>query len=226
MMKKLLALLCIVLVAAVSVVGTLAYLTDRESAVNTFTVGNVDITLDEAKVNTDGTPVTPAERVTENDYHLIPGKSYVKDPTVTVLKGSEESYIRVLVSVNFSKELDAIFSPDGADLLKIFQGYDAQKWTLEGNTVTGNTRTYEFRYFETVKAEDDTALTPVFTGFTVPGEITGEQLATLVSKDADGKIISQFTITVEGHAIQAATFESADAAWAAFDAQHNPTTTP
>ena len=221
MKKYLMTLACVVLVAAVSVAGTVAFLTDRESVANTFTVGNVDIKLDETKVNPDGTPVEGADRVTENSYHLIPGQTYTKDPTVTVLKGSEESYVRVLVSVNFSKELDAIFSPDGADLLNIFQGYDDTKWTLVGNTVTGNTRTYEFRYYETVNAKDaDVALTPIFSGFKAPDSLTGDQLKTLVVLNDDGTIESQFTITVEGHAIQAATFADEDAAWAAFENQY------
>ena len=54
--KKVLILgLCAVLLVAASVLGTMAYLTDTKSVTNTFTVGNVAITLDEAKVKTDGT---------------------------------------------------------------------------------------------------------------------------------------------------------------------------
>ena len=62
-MKKktiLVAAIAVMLVAALVVGGTLAYFTDKGNATNTFTVGNVKITLDEAKVNTDGTPVRAA----------------------------------------------------------------------------------------------------------------------------------------------------------------------
>ena len=69
--KILLWCLGFVAVAAISVAGTLAYLTDQDSVVNTFTVGKVQITLDETKVNSDGTVVEGAERVRENEYHLI-----------------------------------------------------------------------------------------------------------------------------------------------------------
>ena len=103
--KILLWCLCIVAVVVISVTGTLAYLTDRDSAVNTFTVGQVDITLDEAKVNTDGTPVKGAERVQENEYHLIPGQTYTKDPMITVKAGSAKSYVRMMVTLN-NKEVD------------------------------------------------------------------------------------------------------------------------
>ena len=52
--KVLVAALCAVLLVVGSVMGTLAYLTDRQAVVNTFTVGNVDITVDEAPVTPDG----------------------------------------------------------------------------------------------------------------------------------------------------------------------------
>ena len=47
--KKIVALvLAMVLVAGLSVAGTVAYLTDRDAKTNIFTVGNVDISLNEA----------------------------------------------------------------------------------------------------------------------------------------------------------------------------------
>lgn len=56
MKKYLVMALCLVLVAAVSVVGTVAYLTASDSKTNVFTVGNVDIELLEYQrvVNADG----------------------------------------------------------------------------------------------------------------------------------------------------------------------------
>ena len=56
--KALMLVLCAVLLVTASVLGTMAYLTSTEKVVNTFTVGKVAITLDEAKVNADGTAVT------------------------------------------------------------------------------------------------------------------------------------------------------------------------
>ena len=92
MKKKLTTVLAIVLVVALSVAGTYAYLTDKTATIkNTFTVGNVNITLTETW-NTD----------TNNDgkadawkMQLIPGTSAKKDPTVTVLGGSEKCYLFV-----------------------------------------------------------------------------------------------------------------------------------
>ena len=208
--KALLLTLCAVLLVAASVMGTMAYLTSTDKVENTFTVGNVTITLDEAKVNTDGTPAAPAERVKANEYKLLPGHTYTKDPMVTVLNGSEASYIKMTVTFSKASALDAIFAPTGADLTSIFNGYDSANWIYKDNTKDANadTRTYEFWYKETVGAPTaDVALDALFDSITVPGTITNEQLAT----------IEGMTITVNAYAIQADGFANAEAAWDAFD---------
>ena len=222
--KALVLILCGVLLVTATVLGTLAYLISQDTVVNTFTVGDVSITLDETKVTPDGKPVgdldgdgSPDRTNEGNDYHLIPGQTYIKDPTVTVKSGSEESYVRVLVTINKLAELDAIFAPTGADLLSIFNGYDDTKWDYVGKTEADNTITYEFRYAETVNAVDaaeDIVLSPLFTAITLPGEMTGAQLKTLYT-DPDDRL----SITVTAHAIQKSGFTTADAAWTAFEAQ-------
>ena len=207
--KALLVVACALLLVAASVFGTMAYLTSTDEVKNTFTVGKVEITLDEAKVDQNGTAVTPAERVKTNNYKLLPGHTYTKDPTVTVKKDSEPSYVKMTVTFSNAKELDAIFAPTGADLTSIFKGYNAANWIAKGNTkdATANTRTYEFWYKEAVGAPTaDVALDALFDSITVPGEITKEQLAT----------IEGMTITVNAYAIQAEGFANADTAWKAF----------
>ena len=222
--KTLVTILCVCLLVTASVMATLAWLTDRDSVANTFTVGDIQIKLDETVVNTDGKPVdedgnllkpgqTPIREPEGNEYHLVPGMEYTKDPMITVKKGSEESYVRMMVNINCMKVLDAIFAPSGADLKSIFNGYDPKVWIYDGETRNDetNTVTYEFRYYKTVKPEKDAAvaLEPLFKSITVPGEMTKEQLAT----------IEDLEIVVEGHAIQKAAFENANAAWAAFEKQ-------
>ena len=207
--KALLLTFCAVLLVVASVLGTIAYLTSQDEVKNTFTVGQVAINLDEAKVTEDGEAVTPAERVKENRYKLLPGHTYTKDPTVTVLKGSESSYIKMTVTFTMANELDAIFAPDGADLTSIFKDYDPANWIAKGNTKnkTANTRTYEFWYKEAVGAPAaDVKLDALFDSITVPNDITGGQLAT----------IQGMMITVNAYAIQADGFTTAEEAWAAF----------
>lgn len=208
--KALLLSLCAVLLVAATIFGTMAYLTSQDTVTNTFTVGKVAIKLDEAKANPDGSLVANADRVKANEYKLLPGHTYNKDPMVTVLGGSESSYVKMTVTFSMADELDAIFAPDGADMLKIFNGYNATNWIAKGNSKdeTANTRTYEFWYKEAVAAPDgDVALDALFDSITVPGEITGAQLAT----------IEDMTITVNAYAIQADGFADAEAAWAAFN---------
>ena len=208
--KILVACLCVAL-AVLTIAGTtLAYLTSQETVTNPFTVGKVAIKLDEAKANADGTLVPNADRVKENSYKLIPGHTYNKDPMVTVLKGSESSYIKMTVTFTKAAELDAIFAPTGADLTSIFNGYDSTNWIYKGNTedTTANTRTYEFWYKEAVAAPTaDVALDALFDQIKAPDSLTNSDLNNL--KD--------LKITVNAYAIQADGFATAEAAWAAFN---------
>lgn len=206
--KALILTLCAVLLVAASMLGTMAYLTDNKTVTNTFTVGQVKIELDEAKANPDGSLVENADRVKGNSYKLLPGHTYNKDPMVTVLNGSEASYVKMTVTFSKANELDAIFAPNGADLINIFNGYDSANWIYKGNTKNAddNTRTYEFWYKEAVAAPDgNVALDALFDSITVPGSITNEQL----------KTIEGMTITVNAYAIQADGFADADEAFAA-----------
>ena len=83
-MKKVLAMaLALVLAMAVGVGATLAYLKDTDKAVNTFTVGNVDITLHEDFV--DGSK-------------LLPGIDVKKAITVTN-NGTEDAYVRIHMAI-------------------------------------------------------------------------------------------------------------------------------
>lgn len=97
-MKKVLAmLLAVLMIVTATVAGTVAWLQDTTTEVkNTFTEGKVDITLDEGKVDETGKfEDGGTTRVTTNDYKMIPGNEYDKDPTVTVENDSEDCYLFV-----------------------------------------------------------------------------------------------------------------------------------
>lgn len=91
-MKKktiLVAAIAVMLVAALVVGGTLAYFTDKSDAkVNTFTVGNVAIDLEEPNWNAD------------ESHTLLPGARYAKDPTITVKKDSQDAYVFLKLDLN------------------------------------------------------------------------------------------------------------------------------
>ena len=114
-MKKSKALLLALCAAALSVgvtFGTLAYLTDTEAVTNTFTVGQVHISLDEADVDDTDKDGNTTERDKTNEYHLIPGHSYIKDPTVHVADNSESAWLFVEVN-NGIADIEAATVVDG-----------------------------------------------------------------------------------------------------------------
>ena len=95
MKKRTIALMtAAVMLLGVTVGGTIAWLTaESNDVVNTFTVGNIEIFLDETDVDDTDNDSNCTERDASNEYKMIPGNTYVKDPMVTVVAGSEECYI-------------------------------------------------------------------------------------------------------------------------------------
>ena len=240
--KALLMSLCAVLLVAASVLGTMAYLTDSKDVKNTFTDGNVSIDLDEAKVNTDGTVVTGADRVKTNSYKLLPGHTYTKDPTVTVLAPSVESYVRMKVTFNKASQIIAMctdpeFAEDGPTgvenaypLIRMvkFVEANAAKWDgiIPDNMVDTEEMLADGKYFA-YDAEPDTLTYYFYYKETVEAPTADVKLATLFDSinvpewatNDQLKALQGFEITAVAEAIQADGFENADAAWAAFAAQ-------
>ncbi len=82
--KALLTVACALLLMVATVFGTFAYLTSTtETVTNTFTVGNVAISLAET---------------TGDTYKIIPGHDIAKDPKITVTENSEDSWVFVEVT--------------------------------------------------------------------------------------------------------------------------------
>lgn len=188
-MKKSIALVMMaVLLVAASVMGTLAYLTSTDTVKNTFTVGKVAITLDEAKVDENGKVLAGAERVKGNSYKLIPGHEYTKDPTVHFAAGSEASWLFVKVENGIANiEADKKIADQIID-----NGWKA----LTG--VTG----VDGVYYKQVDANNTAAAIdyPVFGTFKLDGE-------------ADVSNYENAEVKVTAYAIQADGFTSAAAAW-------------
>ena len=125
MKKKILALALVVVVAVTAIAGaSLAYLTDTEDQVNTFTAGNVDIRLDESTViiGEDGYITAVGERRTEEDQDfgkMFPGQVITKDPTITNI-GSEKAYIAAKITVT-ATDLESLIGTGYEGLLGINQ---------------------------------------------------------------------------------------------------------
>lgn len=220
--KVLLGVSGALLLVAGSVAGTLAFLTASDSVTNVFTIGKVAITLDEAVVDSNGEAVENQRSGEGNEYHLVPGKRYDKDPTITVSKDSEEAYVRMMLTVTKASIIQEIIDNDAAleDYADLFDGWDETVWLYKGFTEnkSEDSITFEFRYADKVSGTaGEQKLAPLFTELVAPGSITGDQMDKLYTNDGNDE--NDFKVIVEGHAIQAVGFDTADAAWTAFEAQ-------
>ena len=200
-MRNVLALvLCAMLLVAGSVMGTLAYLKSTSSVNNTFTIGKVEITMDEALVTEYGEVATAdwadandddvvdydelsnikkAEddddtyRVIENTYKLIPSHTYVKDPTIRVSADSEDCYLFVEIT-------------NGLDGVATINGLNANGW----EPVQGEDNVWAYTKTETDDVVSGGAEVKVFDTFTF-------------SESADPDTYKDESIAVTAYAIQA-----------------------
>ncbi len=185
--KVLMLVLCGVLLVGASILGTMAYLTSQDQVNNTFTVGDVAITLDESKVNANGEKEGQT-RVKQNTYHLMPGHSYTKDPIVHVTAGSDESFVFVKLE-NGLKDI--------VDTTTIEEQIIAEGWKL----LDGSSNVY---YRSVEKSATATDLT-VFESFKVKEDVGNTTL----------KNYANAKITVTAYAVQADGFKTAADAWIA-----------
>lgn len=205
MKKKLTALALVIVMVAMLFTGlTMAYFTDNEEVTNVFTVGSIEIDVYEHDID------DPSKEVEENFYKdVVPGKPYPKDPTIENV-GDNDAYARMKVTVPLDV-FNAISKVEGADLSKIFNGYDENLWDRVQivEDTDNNTVTYVYNYAneETEGILKADAKAKLFTEFKLPEKLTQEVMA-----DWDA-----FYIKVVGEAIQAEGFDSAEAAFKALD---------
>lgn len=207
-------LLCVTLVALAAIGATFAYLTDTKTVNNTFTMGNVKITLDETDIkNPNGA------RVTSNEYNVYPGAVVTKDPIVHNT-GKNAAYIRATVNVSNWMNLCAAYYPDFKETfpndgykaaLNLLVGELGAGWSVVG-VEAGDTFTigqfdakFILKYEGALAAGADT--TAMFQTVTIPTGID--------NVNAD----SFSGVTVVAQAIQADGFDTWEDAFAAYDAK-------
>ena len=198
--KALLLSLCAVLLVVASVMGTMAYLTSTDSVENTFTVGKVEITLDEK--DTDNSTST-ADRDKANSYLLVPGEEYEKDPTVHVKPVSENSYIFVKVENGLAAYEDATSDVEGG-YKSIADQISAKGWgKLEGVDGVDNVYYQEYsKVAPTATADTDLVVFEKFKLKDTANEVAGWDSLNV-------------KITITAYAVQSAGFDSAKEAWIA-----------
>jgi len=183
MKKKTIALLLVLmLVFGVTCGGTIAYLTSTTDTItNTFTVGKVTITLDEIEVDEYGVAAEGAVRIpnkdskkTGNEYKLIPGHTYTKDPTIHVDADSEKCWL-------FVKVVDGIAEIQDATTVA------AQMATNGWSEVSGETNVYVYN-----KIAEPGENAPIFANFKIKNDAD-------VSSYADKTItITAYAVQADG----------------------------
>ena len=202
--KALIAGTCSALLVAGSVAGTMAWLQDTDEVVNTFTVGNVQITLDELDVDnsTDG---GENDRDKANEYNLMPGHVYTKDPIVHFQPNSEASWLFVKV------ENDIVGIESKAEgYVNINTQMEYYGWTALDTTNNPGV------YYKNVAANktENVVDYPVFDYFAIDGAVTGDELANYATqKDDEGNVVGN-SINVIAYAIQSDGIATAADAWA------------
>lgn len=195
MKKKMIALsLAVALIVVAAIGGTMAYFTDNEDVTNTFTMGNVDITLTEAGW--------------QDISNAAPGITYAKEPVVTNV-GANPAWVRVDVTLSDAKAfMGAAAKYDITDLSTIFSGHVPANWTLveaPAYDVAADTLTYKYYYNTMLEKNQSTGA--LFTAVKIPAKFN----------NADMSGIGDFTIRIQAHAIQNADgFTSPQTAFAGY----------
>jgi len=173
----------IALIAVIGVVGsTLAFFTDNDSKTNTFTMGNVNGTLEETKEDGSKGTLDPDTGITYNE--VLPGDQLSKRPFMVLGGNSADAYARIKLTWDTSKlssdEQKAMFAQFTPQLVGV-----GDKWVY--NEADGY-----YYYQDVIKAGNSTQ--ELFQTVSIPQEWTNTM------KDVS------FALKVEGDFIQADNF--------------------
>lgn len=193
--KALVLALCAVLLVVTTVFVTMAFLTSEDSVQNTFTVGEVTISLDELDVDDSDNDGFTTDRDKANEYKLIPGKTYTKDPTIHVGAKSEPCYL-------FVKVENGLVNAEADGNTTIAKQMENKGWF----PVNGTEDVYYYGTLTTIAAVNGGQDKVVFDEFTIDDSVEADDLVKYADKE----------IKVTAYAIQAEGFEKTDIAsiWA------------
>ncbi len=186
MKKKITAIALVICLMAVAVIGgSLAYFTDKtEEAKNTFTVGNVDITLTEPKWDAAGSQDAP---------EVYPGEALAKDPTVTNT-GANPCFVRVSVT-----GLDCLNDVGAGDITyrtNYVEDALGEGWVKNGDY---------FYYTKVLAVGEET--TPLFDQIVIPTDLTNGDGKTEFSVDVYAEAVQAQGAEPSWSAVQAMTID-------------------
>ena len=198
------ALVALVLTMGCAVGGTVAWLVaNTDPVVNTFTYGDINLTLDETQTDEKGNPKDenndgiPDRAPEGNEYTILHGDSYLKDPLVNVQADSEACWL----FVKLEEKGGTTAYPFGSYLTYAVADGWTQLLAADGTPVTGV-------WYRAVDKSADAAAYPVLKDnrISVPGEVTKEMLNAL---DADGQNPAYPSLSITAYAVQYSGFEPA-----------------
>ena len=191
--RILLTAVAALLLVAMTVGGTLAWLADTTSEVtNTFKPSNIDIELWEHNLQDNGTLGT-TEVTANNNYKMVPGQSVPKDPFVRVKANSEAIWIFVTITK----------SDNYSDYLKDYV-VKSSEWTKLDSASSGNTEVW-YKQQAAVTADTIIEILNPQT-LTVKEGVTNVEMAALNANNYP-------TLKFQAYAIQQAGFETVEKAW-------------
>lgn len=195
--RGLVLVLALALIVGVAGGATFAWLTAKtDPVVNTFTYGNISITLEEN---------------TGSDYKIIPGVDIEKDPLVTVLAKSEACWLFVKVE---EENWPALTYVDGENTVRKVNYDIADGWTKgDGTNIPANV------YYREVAAKDAAQEFPVLKD----NKITVSD--TLTKIDIKDISTTTPKLSITAYAIQKDGMGTAAEAWAAIPGTTTGTST-
>lgn len=197
--KLLITVVCLSVILCVMVAGTIAWLKDNTQEItNTFTPSNIGITL------------TETEHGVDYKFQMIPGKTYDKNPSVTV---TTDIACYVFVKVDEKIGLFTYKDSQNNDVTATFAAYlqyDMASGWIAIDGVPGV-------YYREVSANDTF---DVIHGNTVsvPGAVTKAMMEALKTAGAT----NYPTLTFTAYAIQQYGFDTAADAWAELNPPAQP----
>lgn len=236
------SVICGLLVAAVALGGTLAYLTDSESITNTFTVGtgyegSDAFTLDETEKPATGLPtepdLDPSDRTEIGQEYpdLLPGTQFAKDPTFHLGKNQDGTHVIESYIVAKLTDFDKAISEGYIFKNMLGEAGLNLNWVKVANS-DGSTKSIDYRKYDgyyiftnngqidnmdvayTGDNEDDIAI--LGEGQSTDALFTYVQLKDMGNEEFE-KVSDSLSVDISGVAVQAPYTSPSEAVAAAID---------
>lgn len=198
-LKVVTAVSSLALVGAVSFGATFAYLqANTNTKINTFTGGNVDITVDETFPGAD----------INKTVTYTPGSSFDKEPHIDVNIGSEDAYLAATVTFEVQTGKDTYTKVSYEDFIASYgkiEGLNTAKWFRSTDAGDKSAVFYYGTYNALTKVvkptTENTHTEDIFTDVVINQGIA--KIDVEGTADTSDDVYPQIKITVDGYAVQA-----------------------